>query len=163
MSNSFAANLKGAFKPTTAEQKQQQQNHKPKPTPKAQKEDTNVKSFQDPKNEKAIKEMKTKATGRHEFKHNGETIYEWEQNLDEGHLYMTPPPGISKHDFEIKFEPKHLKVGLKATKPFLDEDTGGSVVVGDCFWMIEDGELHIQLGKVLCFFDLKFFLKWVEV
>lgn len=32
--------------------------------------------------------------GRFKFEHEGNTIYEWEQSLEEVNIYITPPPGI---------------------------------------------------------------------
>lgn len=46
-------------------------------------------------------------------------------------------------ELEIKIEVGHLAVGIKGNPPFLSEDLGGQVKVGECFWMIEDDELHI--------------------
>jgi len=54
---------------------------------------------------------------------------------------------VTKHHLEIKIQPRHLAVGLKGNPPFLNEELF-SLAETDCsFWMIEDGELHIQLGK----------------
>eukprot|EP00434_Breviolum_minutum_P029581 symbB.v1.2.026157.t1/scaffold2591.1/size75417/7 len=44
--------------------------------------------------------------------------------------------------------PRHLRVGLKGNPPFLNEDIFSLVETDSSFWMIEDGELHIQLQKV---------------
>lgn len=40
-------------------------------------------------------------------------------------------------------------MGVKGNPPFLDEEPGGSVKASESYWMIEDGELHIQLQKGL--------------
>eukprot|EP00435_Cladocopium_sp_Y103_P009777 s4081_g2.t1 len=45
-------------------------------------------------------------------------------------------------------KPRHLRVGLKGNPPFLNEDVFSLVETDSSFWMIEDGELHIQLQKV---------------
>ena len=41
-----------------------------------------------------------------------------------------------------------MKVGVKGNPPFLNEDLGGICLSEECFWMIEDDELHIQLTKM---------------
>eukprot|EP00913_Durusdinium_trenchii_P026178 g24559.t1 len=46
------------------------------------------------------------------------------------------------------FWPRHLRVGLKGNPPFLNEEVFSLVETDSSFWMIEDGELHIQLQKV---------------
>ncbi|CAE8682946.1 unnamed protein product, partial [Polarella glacialis] len=63
------------------------------------------------------------------------------------HIYIQPPPGVTKHLLEIKVEPRHLKVGIKGNPPFLNEEVFSLVETDSSFWMIEDGELHIQLQK----------------
>lgn len=59
------------------------------------------------------------------------------------------PPGAPMPEFEIKITPSHLKVGLKGSPPFLDEDLGGQGKASESYWMIEDDELHIQIQKML--------------
>ena len=87
-----------------------------------------------------------------------------EQTLDEVHIYIEPPrflipkykeeykkqlqPGEKLPEFDIKFTSTHIKVGLKGSPPFLDEDLAGPVKASESYWMIEDEELHIQLQKV---------------
>eukprot|EP00440_Ansanella_granifera_P072192 gb/GFBE01078340.1/.p1 GENE.gb/GFBE01078340.1/~~gb/GFBE01078340.1/.p1 ORF type:complete len:176 (+),score=47.85 gb/GFBE01078340.1/:1-528(+) len=94
-----------------------------------------------------MRKLTEKARGRQAFVYDGRTVYEWEQSIDECHIYIQPPPGVTKQHLEIKIEPRHLKVGIKGNPPFLNEDPF-SLVETDCsFWMIEDGELHIQLQK----------------
>lgn len=70
------------------------------------------------------------------FKHNGVTIYEWDQNLEEINVYFKPPkyalPKYLKENkatygenfvtakFEIVIKPDHLTLGIKGQKPFID-------------------------------------------
>lgn len=109
------------------------------------------------------KELAEKARGRQPFVYNGQTIYEWEQTLDEVHLYMKPPkwalpshqkemahllkPGEKFPKIEVKITPAHLTVGVSGNPPFIDEDLGGVCIVKESMWMIEDDELHIELQK----------------
>jgi hypothetical protein len=50
----------------------------------------------------------------------GRTVYEWEQSLEEVNVYIAPPPGVTKHAFDIKIDVNHLRIGLKGNPPFLD-------------------------------------------
>ena len=43
-----------------------------------------------------------KAQGRQKFQHEGRTVYEWEQTLDEVLIYITPPPGITAAQLDCK-------------------------------------------------------------
>merc|ERR1711964_607849 len=74
-------------------------------------------------------------------------IYEWQQEIDACHMFLSLPPGVGKHELAIKIAPRHLSVGVKGNTPFLDEDIFSLVDLDCSFWMIEDGELHIELGK----------------
>eukprot|EP00401_Gymnodinium_catenatum_P069015 CAMPEP_0117545418 /NCGR_PEP_ID=MMETSP0784-20121206/46083_1 /TAXON_ID=39447 /ORGANISM="" /LENGTH=175 /DNA_ID=CAMNT_0005342261 /DNA_START=44 /DNA_END=571 /DNA_ORIENTATION=+ len=94
-----------------------------------------------------LKKLTEKARGRQQFQFEGRTIYEWEQTIDEAHIFIQPPPGVTKYDLDIKIRPRHLSVGLKGNPPFLNEEIFSLVETDACFWMIEDGELHIQMQK----------------
>eukprot|EP01067_Filipodium_phascolosomae_P008549 Filipodium_phascolosomae@DN730_c0_g1_i1.p1 len=95
-----------------------------------------------------MKELIEKARGRQAFTYQGRTIYEWDQTLDEVHVYLSPPEGTTKQHFNITIEPRKLTVGLHGNPPFIDEKTFSVVDVKDSFWMLEDDELHIQLQKM---------------
>lgn len=86
--------------------------------------------------------------GRIKFEFDGRTIYEWEQSLLEVNIYIEPPPEVKSHMLDIVISHRHLKVGLKSTPPFLDEDTGGPVKPTESFWTITDGEININLQKM---------------
>ena len=84
-----------------------------------------------------IKMAKKGKEGRIRFEYDGRLIYEWEQSLEEVNLYITPPPGVTANMIDCKISHNHLKIGLKnAPHPFLDEDTGGTVVVDESMWMM---------------------------
>lgn len=90
-----------------------------------------------------------KGTNRLKFIHQGQTIYEWEQTLEDVTLYIQPPKGVKAAMIQCTITPTHLTLGLKgAPHPFIDEDTAGSVKAAESFWTMEDGELHIQLTKM---------------
>lgn len=86
---------------------------------------------------------------RFSFKHEGRTIYEWEQSLEEVNMYIRPPPGVTSSLIDCKIQNKHLSLGLKGSPPFIDEDTHGLVKVAESFWSMEGGELNINLQKVV--------------
>ena len=108
--------------------------------------------------------VKDKAKGRQQFKHGDRVVYEWDQNIEEVNIYIDPPkfllakhkaefqkqlqPGEKLPELEIKITSTHIKIGLKGTPPFLDEDLGASVKASESFWMIEDDELHVCLQKM---------------
>ena len=87
-------------------------------------------------------------TGRHVFRHEGRDIYEWDQSLEEVGIWIKPPPGVTSKHLDITIASGHLKVGIKGNPPFLDQATGGVVVVTESFWSISDGEISINLQKM---------------
>ncbi|CAM9157576.1 unnamed protein product [Pylaiella littoralis] len=86
--------------------------------------------------------------GRIKFEHEGKTVYEWEQSLEEVNLYIETPPGVKADRVDCKITPRHLRLGIKGNPPFLDEDTGGPVVVEESYWMMDGGELNVNLQKM---------------
>ncbi|CAM9738135.1 unnamed protein product, partial [Choristocarpus tenellus] len=86
--------------------------------------------------------------GRIKFEYEGETVFEWEQSLEEVNLYIKPPPGVTPDQIDCKITPRHLCLGIKGNPPFIDEDTGGPVVVEESYWMMEGGELNVNLQKM---------------
>jgi CS domain len=87
--------------------------------------------------------------GRYKFEHDGRTIYEWEQSLEEVNIYINPPAGVTRSMFDIKISHNHLRIGLKGAPPFIDEDTGGAVKVDESTWTFVDGVLNINLQKMI--------------
>eukprot|EP00903_Cladosiphon_okamuranus_P012348 g11577.t1 len=86
--------------------------------------------------------------GRIKFEHEGRTVYEWEQSLEEVNLYIETPPGVTADRLDCKITPKHIRLGIKGNPPFIDEDTGGPVVVEESYWMMEGRELNVNLQKM---------------
>lgn len=84
----------------------------------------------------------TKHKNRFRFEHGGRLIYEWEQTLSEVILYVPTPPGITKKaQLEVVISAHHLVVALRgAAQRYLDEDTGGPIVVGESTWFLEDND-----------------------
>jgi len=83
------------------------------------------------------------------FTHNGRTIYEWEQTLDDVHLYITPPSGVSAKMIDCKITASKLALGLKGSPPYLENDFFANVKSKDSFWTFEDGVVHLTLQKMI--------------
>lgn len=70
------------------------------------------------------------------YKHNGQTVYEWEQSLEDVNMYLRPPPyTLPKYlaqnkqaygenfvtaKFEIVIKADWLTIGVKGQKPFIN-------------------------------------------
>jgi hypothetical protein len=81
--------------------------------------------------------------------HNGATIYEWSQSLDEVLVSLRPPRGVTGRMLDVRISAARARVGLKgAAAPFLDEALGGVCEAGASVWTLdEDGELLLTLAK----------------
>jgi hypothetical protein len=83
-----------------------------------------------------------------EFFHGNRVVYEWEQSMEEVHIYIPIPPGARKNAFDIKIQAKRLRIGLKENPPYLDHELSKLAVTAESFWTISDGmELDIHLQK----------------
>ncbi|OEU15826.1 hypothetical protein FRACYDRAFT_154032, partial [Fragilariopsis cylindrus CCMP1102] len=77
---------------------------------------------------------------RYRFEYNDNTIYEFEQSLDDVTIYVIPPPFITKgRQINCIISPNHLKLGLQQSW-FLNEDTYGTVEVDASTWTLEDDD-----------------------
>lgn len=110
-------------------------------------------------------ENKTNVKGRQPFVFNGNTIYEWEQSLEEVFVYIKAPdclleknkeevrktlaPGQAMPKLEVKFTPTHLAIGLKTLPAYIDEDLTNKVKSSESFWHLDDGEITITLIKAI--------------
>lgn len=54
------------------------------------------------------------------FTHQGRTIYEWEQDIQQVEMWITPPPGVTAKMIECTITETHLKLGIKGNPPFID-------------------------------------------
>ncbi|CAD8116815.1 unnamed protein product [Paramecium sonneborni] len=109
------------------------------------------------------KEFQEKAKGRQKFQHQGRTIYEWDQTLDDINIYIEPPkavlkkyedqvrqqlkPGEQMPKLEIQIKADHIKIGIKGNPAFIDEPLVKQCDSSESYWLIEDEELHIILQK----------------
>ena len=60
-------------------------------------------------------------TKRLKYQHQGRTIYEWEQTLEELHVYVRPPPGVTAKMVSCTIRPGEMTLGIKGNPPFLSE------------------------------------------
>ncbi|PHJ19286.1 nuclear movement protein domain containing protein [Cystoisospora suis] len=95
-----------------------------------------------------LRKAESSARGRRPFYDQGRLVYEWEQSLDEVHLYLKQPEGIKAKDMDIDITPTSLRVGIRGRPPLFSAPTESTVNVDSSLWMIEDGELHILLCKM---------------
>ena len=85
---------------------------------------------------------------RKAYKHGGQTVYEWEQNLTEVHIYVNPPP-VKANQFDIKMTAEHVTLGIKGVPDkYFNHDFAYKIVEDESFWTLEDGELHFTLLKM---------------
>ncbi|KAL8435209.1 hypothetical protein ACSSS7_002630 [Eimeria intestinalis] len=82
------------------------------------------------------------------FSVDGRLVYEWEQDLTDVHMFLHPPPQTRAKEIAVRICPNKLCVGLVGKPPLFDEELSSTVDTSASFWMLEDGELHIQLGKM---------------
>lgn len=76
-------------------------------------------------------------------------IYEWEQSLEEVNIFITPPPGLTANLIECDITANHITLGLRGSKDkFLNHDLSSPVVVAESYWMLDGGELNINLQKM---------------
>ncbi|CAM9614243.1 unnamed protein product [Chrysoparadoxa australica] len=87
--------------------------------------------------------------GRVKFIYEGRTVYEWEQSLQEINIYIQVPEGVTSKMIDCRISSHELNLGLKGNPPFLKEQTGGAVNVGESFWLMDGGELTINLQKLV--------------
>ena len=103
--------------------------------------------------------------GRIPFVYNGETIYEWEQNLEEVIIYIKTPPVLLPENklvvqsnlkvgekfpkLEVIFASKKLTVGVTGNPPYLNEELFTYVKETECMWQIDGKEIEITLQKAL--------------
>ncbi|GKU93356.1 hypothetical protein SLEP1_g6957 [Rubroshorea leprosula] len=84
---------------------------------------------------------------RHNFIHNGQRVFEWDQTLDEVNIYINLPPNVHSKQFYCKIQSKHFEVGIKGNPPYLNHDLSGPVKTDSSFWTLEDDIMHITLQK----------------
>jgi len=81
------------------------------------------------------------------YKHGDQTVYEWEQSLEDICVYIQPPPGVTAKMLDLKITAKELTLGLKGNPPFLKELFEDTVNSSESTWTLDNGELQITLTK----------------
>ena len=88
------------------------------------------------------------AAKRLAFVHQGETVYEWEQSLDEVRVFVRPPAGLRARDIECSIKSTRVRLGVKGNKPFLDGELFSVAEEAASTWSLDgDGVLEISLAK----------------
>ena len=57
---------------------------------------------------------------RHQYKHNGQLVYEWDQAFSEVNIYVPVPPGVKGRQLYVDIAVGHLRFGITPNPPFLD-------------------------------------------
>eukprot|EP00326_Haptolina_ericina_P028778 CAMPEP_0181169302 /NCGR_PEP_ID=MMETSP1096-20121128/742_1 /TAXON_ID=156174 ORGANISM="Chrysochromulina ericina, Strain CCMP281" /NCGR_SAMPLE_ID=MMETSP1096 /ASSEMBLY_ACC=CAM_ASM_000453 /LENGTH=142 /DNA_ID=CAMNT_0023256751 /DNA_START=78 /DNA_END=505 /DNA_ORIENTATION=- len=86
---------------------------------------------------------------RLKYEYQGRTIYEWEQSLEDVHMYIAPPPGVTAKMLDCKITASRLTLGLKGNPPFIDVSvyTSPSNTRG-AFYMSSFRRAHICRGTL---------------
>lgn len=87
------------------------------------------------------------AKGRNRYTHKGRAVYEWKDTAEVATLYTKLPKGLTSKSLEIKFWPRHLKMGRSGKMPFIREELFSSVNVEECTWNVVGDELVVTLCK----------------
>lgn len=96
------------------------------------------------KDEAASAMRKNPETGRYIFEHGGQTIYEWEQTLDDVSLYISPPPFVQQgSDIVCTISAKRLQLKLRAQAEnefYLNHEPWELVDVDESTWSLESSD-----------------------
>ena len=57
---------------------------------------------------------------RHQFRHQDQVVYEWEQTLNDINIYIQVPAGVKGKQIYVDLENTHIKVGIKPNPPYLE-------------------------------------------
>ena len=57
---------------------------------------------------------------RHQFRHQDQVVYEWEQTLNDVNIYIQVPAGVKGKQIYVDLETTHIKVGIKPNPPYLE-------------------------------------------
>jgi len=75
--------------------------------------------------------------------------YSWTQTLEEIDLRVPLNIRVKSKDIIVKFDRKHLTVGLRGQPPIIDGETFAELKKEDSMWTLDDGKLvHIVIEKV---------------
>ena len=74
------------------------------------------------------------AVKRLTYVHDGKLVYEWEQALEELHVYIQPPPNVTAKMLECKIGSTEMTLGLKNNAPFLSEKFNAYINSSESMW-----------------------------
>ena len=57
---------------------------------------------------------------RHQFRHENQFVYEWEQTLSDLNIFIKVPTGIKAKQLYVDISNKHLRVGIVPNPPYLE-------------------------------------------
>lgn len=59
-------------------------------------------------------------TTRHTVTHDGQTIYEWSQTIDDVDVFVKLPPGVKGKQLYVDIQRAHLTIGIRPNPPYID-------------------------------------------
>jgi len=68
------------------------------------------------------------------YTHGGKVIYEWEQTLEEVHLYMKPPPDVTAKMIQCKIGSNEMTLAFKDNSPFISEQFYAYINSSEAIW-----------------------------
>ena len=75
-------------------------------------------------------------------------VYEWDQTLEEVNMYVEVPPGVTAKVLAVRIDTDEVAIGIRGNPPYLEHRLTERVKTEECYWTLEDGELHLQLQKL---------------
>ena len=90
---------------------------------------------------------------RHQFRHQDQLVYEWEQTLDDLNIFIIVPKGIKAKQLYVDITVKHLKVGIVPNPPYLEvySFTGSNLQCLPCLQLSIDTMMPMRMLKVRAF------------
>jgi hypothetical protein len=97
-----------------------------------------------------------KHPSRYCFQYDGQTVYFFQQDLDQMTIYVTPPPHVQKgSQIHCEITASRVRLGLKGNPVwYLNENTYGKVDVDESTWSLEEDE-DSPCQKVICIYLTK--------
>jgi hypothetical protein len=97
----------------------------------------------------AFMHRSVRKNNRHQFKHRGRLIYEWEQCDTKMFMYIQLPQNIdSEGELDIRITPRHVRIARLGKPPFIKDQLYLAVDDEESSWKINGGrELEICLVK----------------
>jgi hypothetical protein len=92
--------------------------------------------------------MEKIAHKRRRFEHEGRTIYEWEQTLDEVSVFAPAPAGVRGAQIRCDVTATRLTLGLRGVaQAYLSEELWARAKPSESVWTLEDGVVHVVIAK----------------